>query len=295
MIPSRGSFRCLAYACVLLLCGCVDSAPEAGHQIELDLGKGVFLELVYVGPGSFTMGSDTARYEEEKPAHEVRLSRGFYMGRCEVTKLQFERFLEDCPQWLVDVTRRRRRRKERFKEITADEADAAYVAEDSRIAVVCVNWDHAQAFCAWATATTGSPCRLPTEAEWEYACRAGTRGDYWFDENEQALADCEWYGENSGGRAQAHEVGIKAPNPWGFYDMLGNVCEWCNDWYSETYYRTSPVVDPQGPASGFSRVVRGGSWVQSAERCRSTMRYQRRNWYMDNITGFRVVLDDREP
>ena len=145
---------------------------------------------------------------------------------------------------------------------------------DSRHAASYVSWDDCQVFLKKLNAFRGCELRLPTEAEWEYACRAGTKSTYSFGENKSRLKDYAWYGENarSAGREYAHGVGLKRANPWGLYDMYGNVWEWCQDWQRDDYYQSSPLADPSGPTSGTHRVLRGGSWgvmgfdVRSADR-----------------------------
>jgi formylglycine-generating enzyme required for sulfatase activity len=137
----------------------------------------------------------------------------------------------------------------------------------------------------------GYAYRLPTEAEWEYACRAGSETEYCFGDSADRLGEYAWYSSNSGKRT--HPVAQKQPNAWGLSDMHGNVWEWCQDWYGESYYRSSPTEDPQGPASGKYRVLRGGSWDNASADCRSAGRY----WNSPEIRitngGLRVVASPR--
>ena len=129
--------------------------------------------------------------------------------------------------------------------------------------VVGVSWDEARAYCEWAGG------RLPTEAEWEYACRAGTTTEYSFGDDAELLEEYAWFDKNSGGQTQP--VGAKKPNPWGLHDMHGNVWEWCADWYDDEYYARSPAEDPPGAASGSNRVIRGGGWGYGAGYCRAAV------------------------
>jgi sulfatase modifying factor 1 len=146
--------------------------------------------------------------------------------------------------------------------------------------VVGLNWDEATAFCEWVGG------RLPTEAEWEYACRAGTTMEYSFGEDPKMLGDYGWFDKNSGGQTQP--VGSKKPNPWGLHDMHGNVWEWCADWYGE--YAKGGVTDPTGPKDASDRVIRGGGWISDAGGCRSAYRSWIHPSYRGFILGFRVAL-----
>ena len=149
-----------------------------------------------------------------------------------------------------------------------------------------MSWNNAKAFCDW------SGLRLPSEAEWEYACRAGSDGRYCHGDGEEKLGDHAWYRDNSG--TVTHEVGKLNPNRWGLYDMFGNVAEWCNDIYSDSYYAESSRENPRGPQSGKKRVLRGGAWNSSASACRASARYADMPGISDacfarNTYGFRCV------
>ena len=158
--------------------------------------------------------------------------------------------------------------------------------------VVCVSWNDAVAFCSWLSNKEGRSYRLPTEAEWEYACRAGTQTAYSFGDDGGALGDYAWIPDNSEGRA--HEVGGKKPNAWGLYDMQGNVWELCQDWYGKKAYQTNDKQDPQGPESGTQCNLRGGSWDQKpgSAACRAANRASMPGEC--NVTiGFRIVLQQK--
>ena len=171
-----------------------------------------------------------------------------------------------------------------------------------------VRWSDAVRFCNKRSEMEGlQPCydlktwqcnfdatgyRLPTEAEWEYACRAGTTTAYFFGDAPSKLGDYAWFDKNSGGHPQP--VGQKRPNPWGIYDICGNLWEWCNDFYRVDYFQESPAKDPRGPATGETKVVRGGAWRFGADSCRSGYRYNESPGYADvcfgyDIYGFRCV------
>ncbi len=208
-------------------------------------------------------GNDDARHNES-PRHRVTISRGFRMSRTEVTVRAYRQFCQE--------TRKRMPRR-------APDFNPGWRHLDHPI--VNVTWHDAVAYCNWAGV------RLPTEAEWEYACRAGTSTKYyWGNDMDGRYA---WYSDNSDCRT--HNVGDKLPNAWGLYDMAGNVWEWCNDWHDEDYYSRSPESDPQGPSSGDGRVLRGGSWNNNPRN----LRVSYRNWnspgnrYFND--GFRCIRD----
>lgn len=149
----------------------------------------------------------------------------------------------------------------------------------------CVVWRDAIEFCEKLSAKDAGAYRLPTEAEWEYACRAGSTGEYCFGDDRVRLGDHAWYNSNSG--QATHEVGQKEPNAWGLYDMHGNVYEWCSDRYGD--YPADPQIDPTGPTSGSKRVIRGGSWFYGAYDGRAATRKKSRPDHSSRTVGFRVV------
>jgi hypothetical protein len=159
-----------------------------------------------------------------------------------------------------------------------------------------VSWDDAVEFCRRLSELPGEKAAkrrygLPTEAQWEHACRAGTTTRWYSGDDEARLGDVAWFNKNAGG--QTHPVGQKRANAWGLYDMHGNVWEWCQDWYNAYYYKESPMDDPAGPPGGSIRVKRGGSWIDPARNCRSARRGSNEPGYRDNNLGFRAsqVLD----
>jgi len=213
------------------------------------------MELVRIEAGSFLMGSERGD-PDERPVRRVTISRPFYVGRYEVTQEQYAKVMGENPS--------------RFPDPSGP--------------VENVSWEEAKAFCEKLSQLENAVYRLPSEAEWEYACRAGTQTEfYWGDAFDTSYF---WCGYNSGRRP--HPVGKAKPNRWGLYDMSGNVWEWCEDWYAEDAYTSSSEVDPRGPERGSWRVVRGGSWWGTPEDCRSANRLgyapQRR---LETI-GFRV-------
>lgn len=250
--------------------------------------NGVRLEMIYIPGGEFTMGSnddsndyydddypDSYEYSDsddddhsnlydysdsydEKPPHMVKLSP-FFIGKYQITQAQWEAVMGDNPSY--------------------------WNGDD--LPVECVSWNHAVKFCETISNLTGKTYRLPTEAEWEYACRAGSTRKYCFGGDWRSLGDYAWYSENSDKRT--HPVGQKRPNVWGLYDMHGNVWEWCQDRYYENYYEQSPRENPQGPSSGTSRLLRGGSWSVNHFGCRSARRGDFPPDSIDRDVGFRVV------
>jgi formylglycine-generating enzyme required for sulfatase activity len=195
--------------------------------------------FAYIPPGQFMMGCSKGNkdcYDFEKPAHKVKITKGFYMKDTEVTQGEYESVMGKNPS--------------HFKECGDD------------CPVEQVTWHDAKKYCE----KTGG--RLPTEAEWEYAARAGTiTRYYWGNEMD---GDYAWYNKNSDGKTQPYAN--KKPNAFGLYDMTGNVWEWVNDWWSENYYKNSPVKDPKGPDSGDYRVLRGGAFDARAVESRVSFR-----------------------
>jgi formylglycine-generating enzyme required for sulfatase activity len=230
--------------------------PDLKKLVRLDLGKGVMIDFVLIRPGTFTMGSDEGN--NEKPVHKVTITKPFYLGKYLVTQEQWEAVMGNNPS--------------NFK--------------GPKNPVENVSWDDCQAFCAKLAASYRGTFRPPTEAQWEYACRAGSTGKYCFGDNETQLGEYAWYSDNSG--QKTHPVGEKKSNAWGLYDMHGNVWEWCQDWYDNGYYAGSPADDPPGPATGSDRVGRGGSWYFPAGRCRSADRFGFGPGYRIIHLGFRV-------
>ena len=193
---------------------------------------------------------------DEKPPHQVTITKGFWIGQTEVTVGAYKRFAAATGKAMPP----------------APDFNPGWSNE--QMPIVNVAWEDAQEYCTWAGG------RLPTEAEWEYAARAGsTEARY------GPLDEVAWYGKNSEGAR--HQVGEKRANGFGLYDMLGNVWEWVNDWYDENYYQNSPSQDPTGPASGQERVLRGGSWNSSPRFVRVSFRIGHRPSFVAVTYGFR--------
>jgi formylglycine-generating enzyme required for sulfatase activity len=203
-----------------------------------------------------------ARYAQpaEKPAHGVTLTKPFYMGKFTVTQEQYQAVMGSNPS--------------HFK------------GKDNPVEQV--SWEDAQAFLKKLSEQTKQALRLPTEAEWEYSCRAGTTTMYYSGDTEADLARVAWYDGNS--KSTTHPVGQKEPNKFGLYDMHGNVWQWCQDWYGEDYYGKSDAENPAGPEQGAFRLLRGGSWRNGPMDCRSGRRDRDGPGYRNLYLGFRIVF-----
>ncbi len=265
----------------------------SAEEMVFDLGNGVELTVCWCPPGTFLMGSPAteAGRGEDEVQHEVTLTQGFWMAKTETTQAQWKALMPDNPSQF----------------------------QGDRLPVESVTWDEAQAFAAALTERLqqegkldpGCEFRLPTEAQWEYACRAGTTTAYFTGDGEKALQRAGWYSGNSGGKTSRFEewlqtlpviagwfkgksrgktwpAGKKRENAFGLQDMHGNVWEWCEDWYGD--YGAGSVVDPVGPQTGTYRVLRGGSWLYGADWCRSAYRFGYRPDDRWNYLGFRVCL-----
>lgn len=221
--------------------------PEQIETATVRLNPKDGLKYVWIPPGSFMMGcsqDDNECSGDEKPAHQVTITKGFWIGQTEATVVAYRKFVASTGAQMP----------------AAPDFNAGWNYQD--MPIVNVSWDDATAFCGWAGG------RLPTEAEWEYAARAGsTEARY------GRIDEVAWYPDNSG--SKAHDVAQKRPNAWNLYDTLGNVWEWVNDWYGEKYYPASPERDPRGPDSGQGRVLRGGSWFNYP----GVVRVSYRNWF----------------
>ena len=236
---------------------------NAGKDIEVVLGGVHKIKLKWIPAGEFVMGSPSSEgnRDNDEFQHKVTLTKGFWIGETEITQNQWQALMGSNPS--------------RF--------------EGGLNPVEDVSWSDAVSFCSQLNdiekqggrVPDGYVYSLPTEAQWEYACRAGTTGAY-----AGVLGQMAWYGSNSGGKT--HRVATKEPNKWGLYDMHGNVYEWCYDWYGD--YDAKNATDPIGPSSGSDRVRRGGSWRYGAQNCRSANRYPYKPGHSLSYLGFRLAL-----
>jgi sulfatase modifying factor 1 len=281
--------KTLAILLMLLInVGCDDStqtqqATEPVHSdlpvIELpSITNTIGMTLNRIPAGTFMMGSpetEEGRKGTEEYRHKVTISKAFYMQTCEVTQGQWKALMGTEP-W-------------------KDQELSKFLKEGDNYPAVYVSWDDAVAYCKKMSEKESKTYRLPTEAEWEHACRAGTETRWSFGNDEKGLGDYAWYENNASdiGEEYAHQVGLKKPNAFGLYDMHGNVWEWCHDYYGEHYYKQSPEKDPQGPASVSSRVSRGGSWYVGTRNSRSASRgmHKAGGDYPPQLNGFRLVRE----
>ena len=281
------------------------SAPRRAEPIENSLG----MLLVHVPPGQFSMGSpeSEAGREKQETQHEVQLTRGLWLGAHEITVGQFRQFVRDANYsteserdgqggWGVNAAGSiEKHGKYTWRTPGFEQTDVH--------PVVLVSWNDAAAFCGWLSQKEKRRYRLPTEAEWEYACRAGTRSAWVHGDDPTGLKKV-----GNGGHGDAHRftapVGSFEPNAFGLHDMHGNVWEWCSDRYVPNSYTPRKEIDPKGPAissaggpaAGKARVQRGGGWSSAAKRCRSAARIGRDgSTYRGAYLGFRVVLDPAPP
>jgi formylglycine-generating enzyme required for sulfatase activity len=287
----------LALACGLSATESKPGGPEKAAKPAADsmLGKEpgqvrddnrLKMKLVWCPPGKFRMGSphtDKIAQDHEKPQVNVVLTKGFWLGQTEVTQGHWEKVMGTTP-WKIEQN----------------------VREGTDYPATFVSWGDAVAFCKKLThqereaerLPSGWEFTLPTEAQWEYACRAGTTTTYSFGDDESQLSDYGWWGGlvgdgNAKTEPHAHRVGLKKANQWGLHDMHGNLLEWCSDWYGP---KLSGGTDPTGPVipfanqAGSGRVVRGGSWYRTAWFCRSAYRNAFDTSVQNDHIGFRVAM-----
>ncbi len=262
--------RLILYAAVVLCCALfltargkspkslkpaklLPASPCARSRIVLE-ADGIEYAFRWCPPGEFAMGGETL-FGDALPVHKVALTRGFWILETEVTQAMWRSVMGTNPS--------------EFK--------------GEKRPVERVNWGESLEFCRKLSEKLGQKVKLPTEAQWEYACRAGTSEEYARDLDAMA-----WFSENSG--AVTHEVKQKEPNAWGLYDMHGNVYEGCSDWYGEKYYAESPANDPENAVPSTSHVFRGGSWNIDAEMCRSADRSWGIPEYRYGDLGLRISL-----
>lgn len=306
--------RCVflvAWLTTLVLGSLLAQEPAGTEKIvRKEITNSIGMRLVLIPAGKFLMGSPESDYDAkqgEKPQHEVEITKAFYLGKYEVTRGQFRRFVADNGY-----------------KTTSEKAGGGATWKDPGInqtdehPVVWVDWHDAKAFCDWLSQKEGKIYRLPTEAEWEFCCRAGTTTPFYFGEtistqqanyNGEAVYDngkkaiysellegveaffgVDVHGKGKKGiyRERSTPVDNFSANPWGLHDMHGNLWQWCQDFYGE--YPTDDVTDPQGPKKGQDHVLRGGSWSNFPENCRSATRAVSQPSFHSDYYGLRVCF-----
>lgn len=243
----------------------IDSILKPPSQ-SIDKGSYIQPAMVSIKAGSFMMGSDSGE-SYEKPVHRVTIGYDFYIGKYEVTFKEYDKFCEDTGRKKPD--------------------DYGWGRGDRP--VINVSWNDAKAYTSWLSQKTGKTYRLPTEAEWEYVARAGTTTRYSFGDSTSSLSDYAWYYENS--NHKTHKVGEKKPNPWGLYDIHGNVWEWCEDWYTDSYKNTPRDGSENDSGSQKEKVLRGASLDYNANGLRSANRFGGDPTFAYYGNGFRVLWE----
>jgi formylglycine-generating enzyme required for sulfatase activity len=256
--------------------------PDTSRELPPTITSKGGIEMVLIPAGSFQMGNRRGK-EDETTVHTVSVD-AFLMDKYEVTQAEYERYHLPNPSHFKGPNLP-------VEQVTWVQA-AVYCNARSKAEGLqpCYNEDNAQ--CNFQS----DGYRLPTEAEWEYACRAGIDGDYSFGNASGKLGEFAWFVDNAS--KKTHPVGQKKPNPWGLYDMHGNVAEWCNDVYDKDYYQNSPMANPRGPADGSQYLLRGGSWKSPAEALRSSYRLGETPGFSDACLaaiGFRCVRKKPPP
>ena len=259
------------------------------------------MEMVYVEGGEFMMGCTEEQgddcWECEKPVHKTTIS-DFYIGKYEVTVEQFAKFVDET-NYKTDAEKKGKSLC--FNNEKWGSKKGAYwkcgingeLLKESQYnnPVVHISWNDALVYCEWLSQRTNKNYRLPTEAEWEFAARGGNRTKYYMCSGSNNSDNVAWYRHNSG--SAIHIGGKKAPNELGIFDMIGNVSEWCSDWYDSKYYSSSGNKNPKGPSTGSEKTVRGNGWYSITGRCHISFRSSNIPEFSGSHHGFRVVLEPK--
>lgn len=239
-----------------------------GKTLSEEFIRGIMDNMVQIPEGSFLMGSNEGE-DDERPIHNVMVD-SFYLCKFTVTQREWEEVMETTP-W----------------------EDLKFICIHDNCPAVNINWYEAREFIQLLNRDSGQLFRLPTEAEWEYACRAGSSPALAHGVLKFNLHRYAWYYDNAfkKGEMYGHEVGLRRPNKWGIYDMQGNVYEWCNDWFRRNYYNKSPLHNPPGPRYGQYKVIRGGDWARTDYFLRVASRRHDSPHHRDSFVGFRLAMD----
>jgi formylglycine-generating enzyme len=267
--------------CTILFLAVMLTASIATCEVLEQVKTQGGVEMLLLSGGTFVMGDNNGEVDE--PEHEVTVSP-FYIDVTPVTQREFMRLMGENPSKFPEA-------QQPVEQIRWSDA-VRYCNERSREEGLEPAYD----LTNWTCNFEADGYRLPTEAEWEYAARAGTATAYFFGNDPAQLRIHAWFNDNAGDKPRP--VGRRRPNPWGLHDITGNVWEWCNDFYQVDYYKESPKQDPRGPEAGDKKVLRGGCWNSNAAACRVAYRYNETPGYTDacfgyDIYGFRVVRPKR--
>ena len=278
----KAVYSCLSLFCIVFLMLWLSPQESSCQTLTLKtesimLPGAIPLEMVKLQRGTFLMGQSPCEQDaypnKETPRHPVTITKGFWMGKYEITKEQWQAVMRTSP-W----------------------TGKSYVNDDPLSPAVYISWNDAQLFLDKLSELTGKTFRLPTEAEWEFACRAGTQTRFWWgdDPNYELIEKNGWWRGNTLVKNQkyAHKVGQLPANPWGLCDISGNVSEWCSDWHG--YYAEGSVTDPVGPQTAEHRVLRGGSWISIGGHCRSSRRHHELPAMAHSDFGLRVVMNEND-
>lgn len=253
----------------------IDDPVESMQEKAIDPTKVIEPEMIRISAGKFTMGSNDET--DATPAHEVTIEHDFMLAKTPVTYREYKRYFD---AWLEDARKQHR---------VLTQKEHLHYDWGGEVPVVEVSWNDVQSYIDWLNSYTGKTYRLPTEAEWEYASRAGSYFDFSFGDEVDELKLFAWYLDNSEGRAQP--VGKKLPNDWGVYDMHGNVWEWVQDCYANDYSKTPIDGSAHEPEGCDRRVVRGGSWDHWSDGLKSAHREKWPQGATFNDVGFRLAHD----
>jgi formylglycine-generating enzyme required for sulfatase activity/WD40 repeat protein/serine/threonine protein kinase len=277
------------------------AAEHVGFRVVCEyrppqITNSIGMKLARIPAGKFLMGSpenEPGRKDDEHQ-HEVVLTKSLFMGVHEVTVGQFKAFVKETG-YRTEAETSGHGAFRRFAEDGQSKSDPGASWRDPKFEqtddhpVTCVSWNDALAFCNWLSKKEGKKYGLPTEAQWEYACRAGSQSRFYFGDKEAELTEHAWFWSNAG--VKTHPVGAKMPNRWGLHDMVGNVWQWTADRYAADTYKKNPQTDPLGPDIGKNRVLRSAGWSQDVQHCRSAHRNSSDPSGCSTDTGFRLVCE----
>ncbi len=293
-----------------------DSAQAKAHQhawakhlgIEVETTNSIGMKMVLIPPGEFLMGSSDDQVDaalklaeaikadqptkdrtrnNERPQHKAVITKPLLMSATEVTIGEFKKFAA-AARYQTEAEIAGTVAGQPLPKHVQTYSNPGYVASDG-LPAAFITWNDAVAYCKWLSEQEKKTYRLPTEAEWEYSCRAGTTTQFSFGDDQDELPKYGWHNKNAGGKS--HPVGTLLPNPFGLFDMHGNLYEWCRDYFDEKWYGETSTNDPRGPSAGYARMIRGGSWANDVSNCRNAYRNQVTQVHRAAHNGFRCVAE----